>query len=188
MSEESMIIVKNSSEQLKIKRQQLSALQKKEVEETAKVEKISKLLEQAVLDHETCMRSNLVGNASDQDLKESKANVKGLGDSLQEANETLISISETRAKLNSEISSLNDDITVHRGILCHKLAREEHAEMAANKKLNEKLAGGYAAFLSSGDYDRSWARFLVCCFPHPSERDIQLAVGKFKAGNDFMRD
>ena len=188
MSKESMMIVKNGIEQLRIKKQQLLALQTKEADENTKISKLNKLLEQAMIDHETCMRSNLVGNASDQDLKESKANVKGLGDSLQEANETLISISETRAKLNYEISDINDEIAVHRATICHKLAREEHAEMAANKKLNEKLAGGYAAFLSSSDYDRSWARFLVCCFPHPSERDIQLAVGKLKQSNDFMRD
>ncbi|MBA3757174.1 MAG: hypothetical protein H0X02_13575 [Nitrosomonas sp.] len=68
MSDESMKIVKNSSEQLKIKRKQLSALQAKEVVETEKVAKLSKLLEQAGLDHETCMRSNLEGNASDQEL------------------------------------------------------------------------------------------------------------------------
>ncbi len=111
-----------------------------------------------------------------------------MADSLQEAKEILKSISETRAKLNSEISPLNDDITIHRGILCLKLTREVHDEMAANKKLNEKLAAGYAACILSGDYDRSWTRFLLCSFPHLSEHDMQLAVEKFKASNDFMSD
>lgn len=188
MSNESIMILKNGIEQRNIKSKQLSALQTKGVEETEKEAKLSKLLEQAGLDHETCMRSNLVGNASDQDLKESKINLKELADSLQETKEALKLIAETRTKLNLEIYNLNDEIAVHRGILCLKLAREAQDEMAANKKLNEKLAAGYAACVLSGDYDRSWPRFLMCSFPHPSEHDMQLAVEKFKVSNDFMRD
>jgi hypothetical protein len=188
MSNESMMIVKNGIEQRNIKSKQLCALQAKEVEVSEKETKLLKLLEQAGLDHESYMRSNLTGDASDQVLQESKINLKELADSIQETKETLKFISETRTKLNFEISYLNGDIAVHRGILCLKLAREAHDEMAANKKLNEKLVAGYAAFISSGDYDRSWPRFLMCNFPHPSEPNIKLAVEKFKASNEFMRD
>lgn len=188
MENESLVIIKNSSEELKIKKKQLIALQAREVEETEKVAKLSKLLEQARIDHGTCMRSSLAGNASDQELIESKTILKGLADSLQETKETLKFIAETRPKLMSEISSLDGDRAVHRATISAKLAEEFHSEMMKNKKLLEKLAYGYAAFLSSGHYDRSWLRYLSSCFPQPSEHEMNLANEKFKASNDFMRD
>ncbi|MBS0300377.1 MAG: hypothetical protein JSR32_10740 [Proteobacteria bacterium] len=188
MSKETIVFLKSIIEQRKIKSKQLCALQTKESEETEKEAKLSKLLEQAKLSHDIYWRANLVGNASDQDLKESKINLKGLSDSLQKTNETLKLISETRTNLSFEIESLNGDIAVHRGTLCRKLAKEALDEMAANKKLKEKLADGYAAFLSSGDYDRSWIRFILSSFPQPNESDMRLAVEKLKANNDFMRD
>lgn len=188
MSKESMMIVKNGIEQLRIKKQQLLALQTKEADENEKISKFNKLLEQAMIDHEACMRSNLVGNASDKNLDESKSNLKELADSLQEAKEKLQLISDTRAKLNSEVSTLNGDLTVHRSILCAKLAKDTHDEMVANKKINEKLVVGYAAFLASGDHDTSWTRFLLLNYPLPSEHEMNLAVEKFRANNEFMRD
>ena len=97
-----------------------------------------------------------------------------------DAKEALKFISETRPKLMSAISFIDGERTMHRAAICSKLAKEAHDEMVANKKL--------AAFLSSGDYDMSWPRYLMCCFPYPSERDIQIAADKFKASNDFMRD
>ena len=188
MNKEYLQIVKNSVEQKRIKNQQLLVLQTKEPEEIEKEAKLSKLLEQAKLDHDVCMRNHLVGSASDQDLMKSKNNLKELSDCLQETRETIKFIAETRIKLNREIGDLDMDLTTYRSALCGELAKESHDEMATNKKLNEKLAYGYAVFLKTGHYDRSWNRFILDCFPIPSERDMQLAEQKLKAGNDFMRD
>lgn len=188
MSKESMIIVRNSSEQLKIKKQQLLNLQTKEVEANERAVKLAKLLEQAELDHQTCMLANLAGNANDQEIIESKIIMKGLIDSLQEAQDDIKLLSETRPKLMSEISALEGDRTVHRSILCAKMANEAHEEMASNRKLKEKLVAGYAPFRASGDFDTSWTRYLLLNYPLPSEHEINLAAEKFRASNDFMRD
>ena len=188
MNIESLQIVKNAIEQKRIKSTQLLTLQTKEAEEIEKEVKLSKLLEQAKLDHDACMRNHLVGSASDQEVMNSRSNLKDLSNRLQETRENIKFITETRIKLNHEISDLTGDLTVHRGILCSSLAKESYDEMATNKKLNEKLAYGYAAFRKTGHYDRSWNRFILDCFPIPSERDMQLAEEKLKASNDFMRD
>ena len=188
MNNEYLQIVKNSTEQKRIKNKQLLVLQTKEPEEIEKEAKLSKLLEQAKLDHDACMRNHLVGSASDQDLMESKNNLKELSDCLQETRETIKLIAETRIKLNHEISDHDGNITTYRSGLCRELAKELHDEMAINKKLNEKLAYGYAAFCKSGHYNMSWGQFLADCFPFPSEHDRQLAEDKLKANNDFMRD
>lgn len=188
MNNEYLQIVKNSTEQKRIKSKQLLVLQTKEPEEIEKEAKLSKLLEQAKLDHDACMRNHLVGSASDQDLMESKNNLKELSACLQETRETIKLIAETRIKLNDEISDHDGNITMYRSGLCGELAKEFHDEMATNKKLNEKLAYGYAVFRETGHPNRSWERFILNCFPPLSERDRQLAEEKLKANNDFMRD
>lgn len=188
MNNESFQIVKNSIEQKRIKNKQLLALQTKELEEIEKEAKLSKLMEQAQLNHEACMRSSLTGSTSDQEVIDSRSNLKDLSNRLQETRENIKFIAETRIKLNHEIGDLTGDITVNRSILCGELAKESYDEMATNKKLNEKLVSGYAAFCKSGHYDRSWNQFILYCFPPPSERDMQPAEEKLKANNDFMRD
>ncbi len=188
MSNVTIKLVNNMIEQRNIKNKQLLALQTRKTEETEKEAKLNNLLAQAELEHNTCMRANLTGNASDQKLKESKINLKQSADYLQETKEVIKFISEDITKLNYEIGDLRGDIAVYRENLCSELTKELFDEMPANKKLNEKLATGYAAHCSSNDFDRSWIRFILRCFPQPDDRNMQLAVEKLKASNDFMRD
>jgi hypothetical protein len=53
---------------------------------------------------------------------------------------------------------------------------------------SERSAAGYAGFLSSGELNKSWLQFLLCNFPHPSEHGMKIAIEKFKADHEFMRD
>lgn len=188
MTNETIATLKNMTEERKVKIKQLSVFQAKEDEKNAEAARLNELLEQAKKSHDALILSNLSGIASDENLKESKINLNGLADSVQEIKDTIKLISEAKAKLNQEIESLSDDIKVRRGDLCRKSAEEAYVETSTNKKLNEKLVAGYAACMLGNPYDRSWLAFLARSFPHPSERDMQLAVEKFKASNEFMAD
>lgn len=187
MSKETTAL-KNMIEERRVKIKQTAVLQVKETEKMEEAAKIGELLQQAKKTHDSCLLANLAGTASDQDLKESKTSLKELSDSLQETKEALQFISEARRKLNLEIGTLNGDILVHRGALCRKLAESVFAETGMDKKLKEKLISGCAAFQMTGDFDMSWQRFLVLCFPQPSDGDMQLAAEKLKTNNDFMQD
>lgn len=180
--------LKNAIQQKRIKNQQLVALQEKEVEFLEKEVEFSKLLEKAKLNNDDCMRSYLSGNISDQEMQEAKAHLKELANSFEEVRENIKFITQTRIGLNREIGTLDGEVTVYRSLLCGELAKEVYEEMAANRKLNEKLLVGYSAFHQSGDCDRSWVRFLTMAFNSPSENDLQAAKDKLKKDHELLRD
>lgn len=188
MSEESLAIIKTSTAQLKIKKSQLAALETKQTEENDKLNNLSKLLDQAKLDHETCMRATLAGNATAQDLKDSKAKIIELNESIQECRDALKFISEVRPALNHEIIFLKENITAHRAILCSKLFDEAQEANTNDKKFRGKMMDSYAMFLSTGHFDRSWLQHLLLVYPHPNAKDLDIACEKFKANHEFMRD
>lgn len=188
MSNETIKFTNNMIEQRRVKIKQLTALRTRKTEETEKEAKLSKLLAQAELDHNACMRSNLAGDASDQKLKESKISLKELTDRLQETKKTIEFISEDISRLNHESSDLRGDIAIRRADACTEIAKEIFDEITANKKFYKKLVDGYAVFLSSHDHNKSWLRFVLLNFPQPGDRNIRLAEERFKESNDFMRD
>ncbi|WP_110382374.1 hypothetical protein [Nitrosomonas ureae] len=95
---------------ISIPQKQLLALEKKAAEEVEKVTKLTKLLEQAEIDHEACLHSNLAGNTTDQKLEESKSNLRKLADSIQDANERSYPMQKIKDKLLIEIYDLEGAI------------------------------------------------------------------------------
>lgn len=188
MSNESIEMIKTKTEQLRIKKKQLLALQTKEVEGNEKAAMLEKSLAQANKDHEACLLSNLAGNTTDKALDQSKSTIKKLIDSIQEANEISEPMQRIKHDLQFEIYDLEGNIAAHRSILCRELEKEAREEIAANKKLTEQLSEGFVAFMSNGEPNNTWERFLLLNFPHPSQHDIHNAVDKFKAAYEFMRE
>ena len=181
-------VLKNLLEDRKIKDKQLSSLRAKEIEFVEKESELSKLLEQARLKHDDCIRANLAGNISDQQLRESKDNLKELTNSVQEIKESLRILVDLKNKLMSELSITNGDLSVHREILCGKLSQEKYTELSKDKKLYEKLIAGYAAFYRSTELIKSWESFLVKCFERPSEEAMRLAEDKLRQSHELLRD
>lgn len=188
MSNESIAMIKTKTEQLRIKKKQLLALQKKEIEGNEKAAMLEKSLAQAKIDHEACLLSNLAGKTTDKALDQSKATIKKLIDSIQETNEISEPMQKIKHDLQFEIYDLEGNIAAHRSILCRELEKEAREEIAANKKLTEQLSEGFVAFMSNGEPNTTWERFLLLNFPHPSQHDMQMAVDQFKASYEFMRD
>lgn len=188
MSNQSLTILRADLEKQRINKKQLLALEKKAAEEVEKVTKLTKFMKQAEIDHEACLLSNLAGNTTDQKLEESKANLRKLADSIQEANETSNPMQKIKDKLLFEMYDLEGAISAHRSILCSELAKEAREGIAANKKLIEQLSEGFIAFISNGEPSTTWERFLLLNFPHPSQHDMQNAINKFKTKNEFMYD
>lgn len=189
MSNNNLKLLHSNLEQYKALSNQLSILGKKETEEIENQSRLREMVKQAEQKYEGCLKANLTGVAGDQELEKAKAELKKLNESYDESKQRLGLIQQMRGNLNNEAGDLRGDVRLYRGLVCLNMARESQAEMEGNKKLNEKMIAGYAAFLSAtGEPDRSWRRFIYDCFPEPSERDINLAVEKFKASNDFMSD
>jgi len=188
MSNESIAMIKTNTEKLRIKKRQLLALLKKETEGNDKAAMLAQSLAQAKIDYEAFLLSNLAGNTTDKALDQSKATIKKLIDSIQEANEISEPMQKIKHDLQFEIYDLEGNIAAHRSILCRELEKEAREEIAANKKLTEQLSEGFVAFMSNGEPNTTWERFLLLNFPHPSQHDIHNAVDKFKAAYEFMRE
>jgi len=188
MSNELTATLKSDIEKQRIIKTQLTALQKKVDERRQQAADLSESLARAKADHEACVLANLAGNASDKELEESEANLKRLADSIAKVTEPFEHEWKIRDRLSLESFDLEGIISANRSILCQKLLKECYAETAENKKINARLAAGYAGFLSSGELNKSWLQFLLCNFPHPSEHGMKIAIEKFKADHEFMRD
>lgn len=185
---ETIATLKNFIESRKCLREQLSTLQAKETAISEKAAELSKLLERAKHDQEICLRANLAGNASDQELKAARDSVKMLTESLREAGETCEMGAKLRAEVTHEINSINDAIAAHRAMLCRELMEKPYTEIRKNAKLHETLLAGYALFRKAGEYDTSWARFILNNFPPPSESDMDVATKKLKASNAILNE
>lgn len=181
-------VLKNLLEDRKIKDKQLSSLRSKEVKFIEKESELSKLLEKTQSKHDDCIRLNLSGNISDQQLGESKNNLKELTNDLQEVKENLRILTELKAQLMTELSFINGDIDVHRAIFCGKLAEEKFDKFAKDRKLHKKLVDYYAIFYRSTTITKGWEHFLPKCFAFPSEVELQTAFDKLKESNEFLRD
>lgn len=184
MSSENFL--KNAISEKSIKNKQLSALQAKETEFFKRESEISDLLKQAQSKYDNCIRANLAGNVTDQELMESKLNLKGLSDSLLEIKENFRILVEVKAKLMSEISVINGDLSVHKAILCGELAQEKYTELSKDKKLYQKLIDGYAAFCGSTELIKSWEVYLSKCFEYPPEEAMRVAEQKLKDSNEIL--
>lgn len=180
--------LKSLIESRKCLREQLSTLQAKENTVSEKAAELSKLLERAKHDQEICLRSYLAGNVSDQELKAARDNVKALEESFLEAGEAYEMMAKLKVEANQEISSINDSIAPQRAMLCRELMEKPYTEIRKNAKLHETLLAGYALFRKTGEYDTSWARFVLNSFPPPTESDIDLATKKLKASDTILNE
>lgn len=185
---ETIATLKSFIESRKCLREQLSTLQAKETAVSEKAAELSKLLEQAKHDQEICLRANLAGNVSDQELKAARDSVKMLAESLREAGENCEMLAKLKVEATHEISSINDAIAAHRAMLCRELMEKPCTEIRKNAKLRETLLAGYTLFRKTGDYDTSWTRFILNNFPLPSESEVDLATKKLKASDTILNE
>lgn len=179
-------VLKNLLEDRKIKDKQLSSLRAKEIEFVEKESELSKLLEQARFKHDDCIRANLAGNISDQQLRESKDNLKELTNSVQEIKESLRILVDLKIKLMGELSITNGDLSVHRAIFCGDLSNSFFSDLSKEKKLYQRLVDGYAAFCKSNALLKTWPSYLSECFEHPPEEAMRLAEQKLKDSNELL--
>ena len=180
--------LKNAISEKAIKNKQLSCLREKETEFIRKESEINDLLKKTQSDYDNCIRANLAGNASDEELRKFKNNLKGLSDSLQEVKENIKILTETKVKLNREISDISGDLSVHREIFCNNLSNSFFVDLLKEKKLYQRLVDGYAAFCKSTSLIKSWEVYLSKCFEYPPEEAMRLAEDKLKQTNELLRD
>lgn len=179
--------LRNALDQKKIKTEQLSILKSKESEFLEKEKELSDLLKKAQSNYDNCLRSNLTGSVSNDELAEAKGYVKELTDSIGGVKENIKILAELKSKLTNELNLINSDISGQQAILCTGIIKEMVAEVSKDKKFYQKLISAYAVYYRSNEFPKHWETFLLKCFPW-KEDNFQIALGKLKEDNELLRN
>lgn len=180
--------LRNALDQKKIKTEQLSILKSKESEFLEKEKELSDLLKKAQSNYDNCLRSNLTGCISNDELAEAKGYVKELTDSIGEVKENIKIIVELEPKLTNELNLINSDIVGQQAVLCTGIINEIFLELSKDRKLYQKLILAYSVFYRSNEFPKHWETFLMKCFAYPTETELREAFDKLKESNELLRD
>lgn len=186
MSDDKLELLRSNLEQRNTKKKQLSILEKKEVEDLAKEARLRDMVKQAEQKYEYCVKANLTGDASYQELEQAKAELKELNESYSETKQRLELIPQMRGNLTNEIGTINMSVNLYRKLLATAILNDLSAEHAGNKKLNEKLCYAYGAFSFGCDGTPNWDWFLNEFFQEPKQQDLEAGIEKFRNDHSFL--